>query len=330
MHQHTAKALINTMNTSRHTNCCRRLGGLLYLIVSLAVLSDVHSFSHPSRVLHHSPRSQAFNRQYVLLPSTSMDEYSAFELEYYNPNEIHPKTKSLRRSAIFFGETVLQMISESRSKRKYRKLKKNLEKAKGKKEQISWRDRLRELDEQRRNLVTLADYTASIVVPSFSFLILGAFMMSVIPHFEARCVSLVATMDPSKPKLIKALMGLGISTTLCAYFTGMRGTLFWIAGTRVNYNVRVKLHRNLLLQEAAFYDSNETGYLLSRLNNDVNKIGNVVSYHVNVVFRQLAQFIFGSIYLLKIAPRLALYAFGGIALVGWISMIYGKFNRYLR
>lgn len=56
-----------------------------------------------------------------------------------------------------------------------------------------------------------------------------------------------------------------------------------LLGSRANYNVRVKLHRNLLLQEAAFFDMNETGFLMSRLNNDVNKIGQVISYHINVV-----------------------------------------------
>ena len=100
-------------------------------------------------------------------------------------------------------------------------------------------------------------------------------------------------------------------------------------GSRANYNVRVKLHRNLLLQEAAFFDSNEVGYLLSRLNNDVNKIGMVISFHVNVVLRQFAQFVFGSIYLLKISPRMSLYAFAGISLVAVISALYGDFARSL-
>jgi ABC-type multidrug transport system fused ATPase/permease subunit len=67
--------------------------------------------------------------------------------------------------------------------------------------------------------------------------------------------------------------------------------------------------------------------LLSRLNNDVNKIGMVISYHVNVVFRQLVQLLFGSIYLTRIAPKLAVAAFLGIALVAYVSAVYGAFNR---
>jgi ABC-type multidrug transport system fused ATPase/permease subunit len=83
------------------------------------------------------------------------------------------------------------------------------------------------------------------------------------------------------------------------------------------------------LQEAAFFDSTETGYLLSRLNSDVNKIGQVISYHVNVVLRQFAQFIFGSIYLIKISPKLSMYAFVGIVFVAWLASIYGDFARDL-
>lgn len=154
-------------------------------------------------------------------------------------------------------------------------------------------------------------------------------MTSIIPLYYAKCIQIVATLDPNPTRVMQALAGLAISSTLGALFTGLRGSLFWIAGSRANYNIRVKLHRNLLLQEAAFFDSTETGYLLSRLNNDVNKIGQVISYHVNVVFRQLAQFLFGSALLVKISPRLSLYAFGGIAIVAYVSAVYGAFNRKL-
>jgi ABC-type multidrug transport system fused ATPase/permease subunit len=91
----------------------------------------------------------------------------------------------------------------------------------------------------------------------------------------------------------------------------------------------VKLHRNLLQQEAAFFDGTETGFLLSRLNNDVNKIGMVISFHVNIVLRQLAQLIFGSVFLFRIQPKLALVAYGGIGLVAVASWLYGDFTRTL-
>lgn len=267
--------------------------------------------------------------------SSSSSSFSAkngaLDLDYYNPNEIHPKTKSIPASISFFAAFVVRTFYDNRQTNRYSKLKSRLRKQRrtGFWHAPDWVSNLQRLNEQRKNLVLLADYTARIVAPSFVSLTLGALMVSVIPHYYAQCIQLVATLDGNFADVLSSLTGLVLSSTLAAAFTGMRGSLFWIAGSRANYNIRVKLHRNLLLQEAAFFDSNETGYLLSRLNSDVNKIGQVISYHVNVVFRQFAQFLFGSVYLIQISPSLSLYTFGGIALVAVLSAYYGEFNREL-
>eukprot|EP00559_Dactyliosolen_fragilissimus_P002032 CAMPEP_0184868932 /NCGR_PEP_ID=MMETSP0580-20130426/32256_1 /TAXON_ID=1118495 /ORGANISM="Dactyliosolen fragilissimus" /LENGTH=761 /DNA_ID=CAMNT_0027370109 /DNA_START=523 /DNA_END=2804 /DNA_ORIENTATION=+ len=197
-------------------------------------------------------------------------------------------------------------------------------------EKKSIKETLRDLNESRKELIRLVGYDAKLLVPSFSYLILGALMTSVIPHFYSMCITCLATAKTcTKDQVLKALFGLAASSLLGALFTGARGSLFWLAGSRGNYNVRVKLHRNLLLQEAAFFDGTETGVLLSRLNNDVNKIGMVISFHVNVVLRQFAQFVFGSVYLVKISPQLAATSFAGIGLVALVSFIYGDFTRTL-
>ena len=316
------------------------------LLLLLAVMTPAGAFTSPllgSRHLLRKPHLSAGAHQRLnggdtrlTVGATALAMSSAaasqtptdsFHLDYYNPNEIHPKTIPLTKSAVYFARFVVRMMHENRRRKQLFKLRRRLDQRKEVKP--AWYRSLVRLNEQRRNLVALADYSASIVAPSFLFLILGALMTSVIPHYYAKCIQLVATLDTNKARLIQALAGLGISSTLCALFTGLRGSLFWIAGSRANYNIRVKLHRNLLLQEAAFYDSNETGYLLSRLNNDVNKIGQVISYHVNVVLRQAAQFLFGSVYLVKISPSLSVWAFVGIMLVAWVSAVYGAFNRKL-
>jgi len=252
-------------------------------------------------------------------------------------NQIHPRTKTLTESAKFFVGYCMKMLARDRKKQRLLTLLRR--KSWRKSQQRRHRRRknqnntlvanLRKLNAQRRNLALLADYTRKIVAPSFLFLTLGAMATSAVPHFYASCVTMVATSEPSGTKLAYAVAGLAATSIAAALLTGVRGSLFWIAGSRANYNVRVKLHRSLLLQEAGFFDSTETGYLLSRLNNDVNKIGSVVSFHVNVVCRQLAQFLFGSVVLLKISKRLSLVAFLGIAVVGYVAQVYGKFNRLL-
>ena len=192
------------------------------------------------------------------------------------------------------------------------------------------RETLADLNESRKALIKLVGYDSSLLIPSFGFLLLGALMTSVIPHYYSQCLTfLVAAESTSRETVVKSLCGLAIANVLAAVFTGMRGALFWTAGSRGNYNVRVKLLNNLLLQETAFFDSTDTGTLLSRLNNDVNKIGMVISFQINVLLRQFAQFVFGAVYLVKISRSLSLYAFGGIGLVAIVSALYGRFARGL-
>ena len=273
-----------------------------------------------------SPLTRTFSTT-ALVSESEKKKPTAFDLDYYNPNQIHPYTKPLTGSILFFCQFVTNILRLKQRRRKLLSLYRRRVKSYPKKRRL--RQALAKMNEQRKNLVMLADYSRKIVVPSFGFLLLGALMTSIIPRFYAECMQVVATLDPDPSKVVRALVGLGITTTLGALFTAGRGALFWIAGSRANYNIRIKLHRNLLLQEAAFFDCNESGYLISRLNSDVNKIGMVISFHVNIVLRQFAQFLFGSVYLIFISPRLSIFAFLGIAVVAWVSAVYGEFNREL-
>mmetsp|Transcript_10434 Transcript_10434/g.19519 ORF Transcript_10434/g.19519 Transcript_10434/m.19519 type:complete len:828 (-) Transcript_10434:3975-6458(-) len=270
-------------------------------------------------------------------------------------NDLKPVTMTLTQSMIFFVKYLIKHQKEQMIKRQLVNLdvtktklwpskvssvvrdisKSDMErlKAEVKKEQSEKRpllETLRNLNDSRKELIELVGYDANLLVSCFGFAVLAAFMNSVIPHYYGQSVNCLANaMTTTRPDVVKALTGLGVATVLCALFTGIRGALFWLAGSRGNYNIRVKLHRNLLLQEAGFFDSTETGILLSRLNNDVNKIGMVISFHVNVVFRQFAQLIFGAVYLLKISRELALVSFAGIFVIAIVSAIYGDFSRVL-
>jgi hypothetical protein len=88
----------------------------------------------------------------------------------------------------------------------------------------------KKLNEQRKNVMTLAGYTKDIVAPSFLFLFLGALMTSIVPSYWGKCIQCVATLSATKGQLLEAIIGLGLSSTLAALFTGMRGSLFWIGG----------------------------------------------------------------------------------------------------
>lgn len=180
--------------------------------------SKAHSHAHA-----HLARPRRANL-HLGSAAVSADTEEMIVADYVNEqvNAIHPKTKSVPRSMAFYGRYVVQRIVENRKKKAIAKEKKEPKE--------SWRTMFKQLNEQRRNLVQLAGYNSNIIVPSFSFLLLGALMVSIIPHFYSSAITCVASNEGSSIKLFQALSGLAITSTLGAIFTGMRGSLFWIAG----------------------------------------------------------------------------------------------------
>ena len=98
-------------------------------------------------------------------------------------------------------------------------------------EKTGIRGSLSGLNESRKNLTRLVGYDSSLLLPAFSYLVLGALMSSIVPHYYSACISCVAAGEPNRAKLIWAIGGLGLSHVAEALFTGFRGALFWIAGT---------------------------------------------------------------------------------------------------
>jgi len=356
------------MKDTNNVSSSRKLKNVIYIIrrkrwrINLLMLvfatftnlqAGVQVNAFASQVVHSCVSSQAHSSLRNALYSNSVGSSPVTKLNVNNFNDFKPETMKLSESMTYFARFVIQRHNENKIKRYLsKKDKKRLlskffkrkeidcdqtlllniqaELEKDKKEKKSFKETLSSLNESRKDLIRLVGYDASLLVPSFGFLILGALTTSIIPHFYSKCITCLATATTcTRHEISGALVGLAISNILGAIFTGARGGLFWIAGSRGNYNVRLKLHRSLLLQEAAFFDGTETGNLLSRLNNDVNKIGMVISFHVNVLLRQFAQFFFGSIYLIKISPRLASASFVGVGLVAILSAIYGDFTRHL-
>mmetsp|Transcript_43334 Transcript_43334/g.101649 ORF Transcript_43334/g.101649 Transcript_43334/m.101649 type:complete len:416 (+) Transcript_43334:399-1646(+) len=185
------------------------------------------------------------------------------------------------------------------------------------------------LNENRKKLISLVGFDGRLIWASLTSLTIGAFFQASLPHFYGSALSAAIGGSSSEAKVIRALIHLFIASALAALFTSCRGSLFWMAGARAKFSVRTKLHRNLLNQDASFFDETETGILMSRVNSDTVKIADVISFHVNIVLRQLAQFFFGASYLIITSPRLATLSFLGMGASYFISIVYGRFSRKL-
>jgi hypothetical protein len=135
-------------------------------------------------------------------------------------NGIEPETKPLVQSVQFYIRFVVERFARNRLDKTIKNYKKGRRRA-------MWKS----LNEQRKNIITLAGYTSNIAVPSFVFLFLGALMSSITPHYYSTCIQLVSTLSGTQQQLIRATLALGTVSVLEALFTGLRGSLFWVGGT---------------------------------------------------------------------------------------------------
>jgi hypothetical protein len=225
--------------------CCRSKACFWLLLVLSSW--EVESFSSPSsRVRQRSShflrvgklmqRSKtgrsgyvpAFSRRMLPLLAETTTAASEAELaeQQYDPNSFVPETKSITGSMQFYAKFVINSFVMNRLKKS-----KQLTRKKRGDGRKSFLENLAKLNEQRKNLVSLAGYNSSIVIPSFAYLFMGALLTSIVPLYEAKCIQLVATLHPSRQKVVEALVGLVAYSTLASLFTGLRGSLFWLAGT---------------------------------------------------------------------------------------------------
>eukprot|EP00904_Undaria_pinnatifida_P004744 jgi/Undpi1/14270/HiC_scaffold_9.g03919.m1 len=177
-----------------------------------------------------------------------------------------------------------------------------------------------------RYMATLARSQQGMLTASLVTLVLAAMCEVAVPHFSSRALN-AAVFAQDRTLFGRSLVGMLAYSLLAAVFTGFRGACFWLAGTHVVAKVRFDLLSSLLRQDISFHDVNETGALTSRLASDTAKISNVVSFHVNILCRQVIQAVGGLGYLFYLQRRLAAVAFGGLVAVGAVTAIYGVFSR---
>lgn len=215
----------------------------------------------PQLALHkthhkHTTTSTALHSFSTAAANGANGDVSKIEEDELPVDAFQPRTMKVFESFAFFVRFSAQTILEKRAQRSQgrsnrRRLRHRLKqlifrrknkhsdtdaddmvvKSEGSDENLGVGESIRGLNESRKNLTRLVGYDSSLLLPAFSYLILGAFTSSIVPHFYSACISCVASGDPNRAKLMWAIGGLGLSHVAEALFTGFRGALFWIAGT---------------------------------------------------------------------------------------------------
>ncbi|CBJ27348.1 ATP-binding cassette, sub-family B, member 8 precursor [Ectocarpus siliculosus] len=191
---------------------------------------------------------------------------------------------------------------------------------------LSSREKAKAPRDAWRYMGTLVRSQRGVLLASIVTLVLAAACEIAVPHYSSRALNAAAFAN-DRVEFARSLQGMVAYSLLASVFTGLRGACFWLAGTHVVAKVRFDLLSSLLKQDISFHDSNETGALTSRLASDTAKISNVVSFHVNILCRQVIQAVGGLGYLYMLERQLACVALVGLVLVGGITTAYGRFSR---
>ncbi len=137
----------------------------------------------------------------------------------------------------------------------------------------------------------------------------------------------IASRDASTVRDAALLMGaLAVVTGLAV---GGRAWLFANAGERGVLRVRESLFRSLVSQEVAFFDSQRTGDLTSRLGSDTASLQGLLSSQISMGLRNVVQVVGGLALLVFTSPRLTAVMLAVVPAVALGAVYYGRKIRSL-
>lgn len=122
----------------------------------------------------------------------------------------------------------------------------------------------------------------------------------------------------------RAFLMLGVVALVLAVATAFRYFFVSLLGERVSADLRKRLYAHLLRLDAAFFEQNRSGELLSRLTADAELVQTVVGSSMSVALRSLITLVGASILLVLTSPRLAGYAALGIPLALLPILVFGR------
>ena len=120
----------------------------------------------------------------------------------------------------------------------------------------------------------------------------------------------------------------GVAAALAVFSAARFYTVSWL-GERITADVRNAVYGHVLKQSAEFFETTQTGEILSRLTNDTTLVQTVVGSSLSMGLRNLVMGSGALIMLIWTNPLLMLQVLGLLILVVWPSMRMGKKVRKL-
>ncbi len=180
----------------------------------------------------------------------------------------------------------------------------------------------------QKRILSLIQLEATTLLWGLFFLILSSVAGLVYPQFVRWLVDHVLTSHDDQ-MLNKVVLGLFAALSVSMIAGNVRYFLFTLSGERIVLKLREQLYRSVLKQDVAFFDSNRTGELMSRLSADCTTLQNTVSVNISQGLRNLAQVVGGFGFMFYTSWKLSLFLLVVIPPVAAMAYTFGKKIRAL-
>ncbi|CAM4978415.1 unnamed protein product [Rotaria socialis] len=179
---------------------------------------------------------------------------------------------------------------------------------------------------QRRVLKRLFRYSRPdwLLITFGTILLLGAALSEVfVPLYTGRLLSSVAFKD-SWEQFKHNLIMFVIVNFSGGFLGGFRIGIFAVCVSRLNIRLRTKLFQSYLRQEIGFFDTNESGKLLSRLNHDTQIMSSTVANNIAQCIGAFVKFVGTLIMMIKLSFHLTIACLIGAPLILIVTRISGN------
>ncbi|CAF0728544.1 unnamed protein product [Didymodactylos carnosus] len=147
-----------------------------------------------------------------------------------------------------------------------------------------------------------------------------------VPLYTGRLLSSVAFKE-AWPEFKQNLIMFVIVNFSQGFLGGFRIGVFAICVSRLNMRLKTKLFQSYLKQEIGFFDTHESGKLLSRLNQDTQVMSSIVANNIAQCAGALVKFVGTLIMMIKLSYHLTIACLIGAPLILIVAKISGTAHR---
>ncbi|MDR0964217.1 MAG: ABC transporter ATP-binding protein, partial [Clostridium sp.] len=131
--------------------------------------------------------------------------------------------------------------------------------------------------------------------------------------------------------ILIAILAIGLGSALLLYF---RDFIFDVNGSKITMSLRLSLYKHLQRLSASFYDRYNTGELMARVKDDIDRVGDALTYVVMLIIEVVLHvglilfFMFRLDPLLTLLPLVTMFlcGFGAIYMERKLDSLYGEIS----